>query len=845
MGAIVDGILSGIKSLFNAFLDYCLWAVLYFIEVVLLFCVDLLEDVMIIFTGEKEVTYGKSKMALIDVFFNHNTIKGIYAGIGMIGIVFAFVFAIWAVIKRTGDLRGKQQGVTLGSIVGNLLKSIILIFSMNAIVTLALQTTNILTQQVSYAVSKGDMFTVGEDHIVFYEDDYAAMGRIINTLGNYSLNPSYRSRYNINACYNDIRGDIDYLAKRGVFSFHYIDKDTDGDGIPEPTWQSIMEKIANAYNYDYEAPLDTYDDALSAAILSAMDTLQNNPYVRVLKTYSRDEYSYEYETDKDGSYVPLNRIIFLAATMGNVFGNGAARNDAFNKDPSFSDGARLPFYIGEKSIYSYEAVRSTFNPAPWKTNYLIVLFSCGGLVMEMVSIILTCGVRIFNLLALYVAAPLAISSMPLDDGGKFKQWSTAFVIQLLGIVGMVLSLRLFFMFLPIIWSPNLTISSNPILGLVVKVLVCYTALEAVNKVNGIFTGILADNAGYQAIYAGNMRDKLENSAAGKAMGSLTGTGVLKNGFNKEKKAEKKEKAEKAHKAEIDAVEKDIAHAEKTGRHSAKFGGGKLQKGELDKMKNGLDYMKNGNKGQGMSYRSAMKQAGQDAKKDEKRQEDMGKLKKAIDFGNETGKNLQDGKDLKEGELDAMKKTYEYMDEGGQDFYSAQAMANRDINQEKNEENQAGKKEANDPGRVPPPDVDKAKATAEKMNDLDYHRLAADVEYAEENGKHLINFGEGGDKMSQGKELKKGELGQMKEILNQYEQMHPNIPGNQNNPEFIGPDINGNNNNNNNNGNNPQPPGGGNNPQPPGGGRRRVPPPPPPPPQVPNGGNIPNNQRHQV
>ncbi len=777
MGAIVDGILSGIKSLFNAFLDYCLWAVLYFIEIVMLFCVDLLEDVMIIFTGEKEVTYGKSKMALIDVFFNHDTIRGIYAGIGMIGIVFAFVFAIWAVIKRTGDLRGKQQGVTLGSIVGNLLKSIILIFSMHAIVTLALETTNILTQQVSYAVSKGDMFTVGEDHIEFYEDDYAAMGRIINTLGNYSLNPSYRSRYNINACYNDIRSDIEYLAGRGVFDFHYIDKDTDGDNIPEPTWQSIMEKIANAYNYKYEAPLDAYDDALSAAILSAMDTLQNNPYVRVLKTYSRDEYTYEYETDKDGSYVPLNRIIFLTGTMGNVFGSGAARNDVFNKEPKFTDGARLPFYIGEKSIYSYEQVRATFNPAPWKTNYLVVVFACGGLVMEMVSIILTCGVRIFNLLALYVAAPLAISSMPLDDGGKFKQWSTAFVIQLLGIVGMVLSLRLFFMVLPIIWSPQLTVSSNILIDLVVKVIVCYMALESVNKVNGIFTGILADNAGYQAIYAGNMRDKLENSAAGKVLGGLTGTGVLKNGFDKEKKAEKKEKAEKAHRAEVDAVEKDIAHAEKTGRHSAKFGGGKLQKGELDKMKNGLDYMKNGNKGQGMSYKSAMKQAGQDAKKDDKRQEDMGKLKKAIDFGNETGKNLQTGENLKEGELDAMQKTYDYMDEGGLDYWDARSKALQDQTNEDKQEKESGMKEANDPGRIPPPDVDRARATAEKMNDLDYQRLSADYEYAEENGKHLINFGSGGANYTGGKELKKGELGQMKEILNQYEQMHPAVPNN--------------------------------------------------------------------
>lgn len=764
MGAIVDGLLSGIKTLFQWVIDYLVWGIFYFAEAILLFAVDILEDVMIIFTGEKEVLYNNSKMALIDVFFNHKTIRGIYAGIGMIGIVFAFVFAIWAVIKRAGDLRGKQQGVTLGSILGNLLKSILLIFSMNLIVIVALETTNKLVQQVSYAVSKGDLFTLGDDHIEFNEDDYAAMGRVINTIGNYSLNPSYRSRYNINACYNDIRSDIELLANRGMFLFHYIDKDTDNDGIPEPTWQGIMESIANAYNYKYEVPLDTYDDALSAAILNAMDTLQNNKYVRVLETYSRDEYQYV-DIDDPGSHVPLNRIIFLAATMGNIGGTAAARNDAFNQNPSFSDGARLPFYIGEKSIYNYEQVRKVFNPAPYKTNYLIVLFSCGGLVMEMVSIILTCGVRVFNLLALYIAAPLAISSMPLDDGGKFKQWSTAFVIQLLGIVGMVLSLRLFFMFLPIIWSPSLTVSSNVIIDLIVKVVLCYTSLEAVNKVNGIFTGILADNAGYQAIYAGNMRDKLENSAAGKAMGKLTGTGLLKEGFNKEAAQKRKENKEKAHKASIDAVEKDIAHAEKTGHHSSKFGGGKLKAGELDKMKKGLDLMKNGDQGKGMSFASAMKQANKWGDQRDKNKEDMGKLKNAIDFGKDHGTNIQTGEKLKEGELDKMERAYDYMDKGEIGLNEAYARASEDYDEDQRKLERQGAEAGH---KAPPPDVTKARETASKMNDMDYHRLSADYDYAQANNKHLIG----------GAALKAGELGQMAEIMSQYEQMHPNIPVNQ-------------------------------------------------------------------
>ena len=47
------------------------------------------------------------------------------------------------------------------------------------------------------------------------------MGRIYNTIGNHSMNPSYNSRYNINKCYNEIRGDLQYLDRTGMFEVYY------------------------------------------------------------------------------------------------------------------------------------------------------------------------------------------------------------------------------------------------------------------------------------------------------------------------------------------------------------------------------------------------------------------------------------------------------------------------------------------------------------------------------------------------------------------------------------------------------------------------------------------------
>ena len=516
LSSIGDAIGGAIKSLWEAFLEHTLWRLLHFLETLLLRFIALIEDVMMVFTGEKTVEYNHQDSVLINVFFNNSTIRGIYAGIAQIGIAFAFVFAVVAVIRKILDLRGKQQGVTLGTIIGNLLKSILLIFSMNAIVIVAITTTNVLTTQVSYAIQHGDEI-IEPNTIVFTDEQFAAMGRIINTIGNYSLNPSYRSRYNLNACYNDIRVDLKFLADQGVFKYHYVSKDG------QPTWQSVMEELARACDYENEVTLDSYNDGLTNAMLDAMELFKRNPNIKALPSYTRVD-----DVENEGENVPMDRILFLVGTMGTIGDRAAARTESYNVEPSFYDAVRYPFYLGEKGadIYDFDDVRKAFEVSPGYMNYIVVYAAGIAILMEMMVIIVTCAVRIFNLLALYISSPLVIAAMPLDDGGKFKQWTTAFIIQLLGVVGMVLSMRLFLMFLPVVWSPALKISDSSILNCIVKAILTYGGITAVNKVNGILTGILADNAGYQAIYAGNMRDDFQRSSVGKVLGGIGAGAVM-------------------------------------------------------------------------------------------------------------------------------------------------------------------------------------------------------------------------------------------------------------------------------------------------------------------------------
>ncbi len=658
-----------IDNWITKFLENTIWRLLYLLEVGVCKVVAWMEEIMQIFTGEVPVEYNNKSESLIMVFFTHDNVKGIYGGMALIGIAFAFAFAIVSVIRKVLDLRGKQQGVTLGAILGNLLKSILLIFSMNLIMIVALSTTNTLIKQIGVAVTNSGDVVKGRQEIKFDDEEYAAMGRILNTIGNYSLNPSYRSRYNINACYNEIRGDLEYLGNKGVFNYHYISYKNDDieAGVVEPTWQSMVEQLARAYDYSQETTLDSYNDGLTNAMLNCMDIMKKNPDIRVLKSFKRN-------TESNTEQVPMDKILFVSATMGNFNGEGAARTASYNKTPSFYDSVRQPFYYGEdgSDMYDYDDVKAVFDPSPMKTNYILVYATGIAMLQEMLVIIVTCSVRIFSLLTLYLASPLVLAALPLDDGGKLKQWTTAFLVQLLGIVGMVLAMRLFLMFLPIIWSPDLKVSSYTILSIIIKCIISYGALTAVSRVNGILTGILADNAGWQAITAGDMRGSVQNSAAGRALGSLSASNIgSKIGGG------------------IASVGKGAWNV--TGGRALGAAGKAVKDATIGKAYSAIT---------GRDLDSGEKTSATKQKDERSRQRQMKDLKANIDHVGKTGRDLNGNKVSAE-QKDKMQRTYDKMNDNGMSLKDAKQSAEIDMKADKADAKQDAANEAKSL-KAPPP-----------------------------------------------------------------------------------------------------------------------------------------------
>ena len=514
INTVLEGIYDVIYSVMELVLDSFVGRLLYYAETGLCKIVGMLDQMFQVFAGITKVSYDGEKDYLVNIFFNNRSISNVYWGMALIGIAMAFGFTIAAVVRKLFDSSGKVQQ-SHGQIITSLLQTMFLILGMSAIMVIVLNSTNVLMQQINYVFNDPENLDL-EETIVYTDEEFAAMGRVLKTIGNFSLNPSYSSHYNINICYNEIRQDLYYLQQQKVFRYYYTTTDADGNTVN--TWQSVLQKIANSHDPRSDLMIDVSYDAVTKSMLEAMDIIRNDPGFKPLQSYSR-------VMPAEG-LLPLDRYLFLMGTMH------AAKNSDYNTKAELTDPVRGPYYSGEKSIYSISQVSSDFDIG-FATDYLVVFVSGIALIFDLVIIILNCIARIFNMLFLYLIAPPIFATRPLDSGGKTKQWLTAFVVQAFSVFGTVIAMRLLLILLPIVTSSRLVLFENSMLNAMAKLVLIYGLFEVSKKATGLFTGILADSAGWQSVQAGDMSataNRLVGGVAGAAMSlgrtALRGAGAV-------------------------------------------------------------------------------------------------------------------------------------------------------------------------------------------------------------------------------------------------------------------------------------------------------------------------------
>ena len=491
-------------SILEAILNATLFKLLYYIEIAMCKIISILGDLFSVFSGVNKAIYDESPTYLINVFFDNQAVRNIYWAMALVGFALTLGFTIWGVVRKMFDASGKVQQ-SMGQILTGAVRSIVLIAGLTVLMNVVIYGTNKLMQVVDDIFNNAYTMHV-EDHKDFTDEEYAAMGRVLATIGNYSMVTTSNNRYNLNICFNEIRPDMKWLQDQKVFEYSYY-KEVNGQVVE--SWQSVLAQIARSTDLRRDVKVDVYNEGVVTSLTAAIDYLRNNvkvtPVPYVDKNLQRSQKVY------------LDRLVFLMGTMG------AARNSTFNESPDLmGDPLRSPYYYGQgRDIYDLDDVNKDFNIG-FPTDYIVVFFAGIAIIFDLVVIILNCIARIFNMLFLYIIAPPVIAASPMDSGGKFKQWSIAFLVQSLSVFGTVIAMRLLLIYLPIVLDPKLALfdpAKHPYLNMFAKFALVYGGIETTKKATSLLTGILADSAGWQSIQAGDM-----SGSAAKAIGTAKALG---------------------------------------------------------------------------------------------------------------------------------------------------------------------------------------------------------------------------------------------------------------------------------------------------------------------------------
>lgn len=103
--------------------------------------------------------------------------------------------------------------------------------------------------------------------------------------------------------------------------------------------------------------------------------------------------------------------------------------------------------------------------------------------------------RIFDIILLYIVSPASVSTIPLDDGGRFRIWREMLVSKVLSAYGIILSMNIFFLVVPQI--SQITFFGNAFKGGIVQLLFVIGGAFSITKANMIIAQLTGSNAGMQ------------------------------------------------------------------------------------------------------------------------------------------------------------------------------------------------------------------------------------------------------------------------------------------------------------------------------------------------------------
>lgn len=168
-------------------------------------------------------------------------------------------------------------------------------------------------------------------------------------------------------------------------------------------------------------------------------------------------------------------------------------HDAFKGASDSRAEIERMFITGQLDYNNLDVVKKYYNLGDM--NFFVGI--AGGLViliMFVMSAIMFVQ-RIFDIILLYVVSPASVSTIPLDDGGRFRIWREMLVSKVLGAYGIILSMNLFFLIIPQV--SQIAFFGNSFKDGVVQLLFVLGGAFAITKANMVISQLTGSNAGAQ------------------------------------------------------------------------------------------------------------------------------------------------------------------------------------------------------------------------------------------------------------------------------------------------------------------------------------------------------------
>jgi len=202
------------------------------------------------------------------------------------------------------------------------------------------------------------------------------------------------------------------------------------------------------------------------------------------------------------------------------------QKDAYGNNVLGSDGK--PIQIGEQEIWHAPSgwddtyISNSGGIADlYKTNLFILFFAPLILLIIIGISLVKLTRRIFNIILLYLCAPFFISSIPLDDGSRFKLWRENIISTTLSIYGTVVAFNVFLIVMGILGG--MSYGGEGFWNTVFKLLLMIGAAMTAASASDLFASLM----GGSPHQGGNLGQAIYSGMQGMAMGAAVGGGAMR------------------------------------------------------------------------------------------------------------------------------------------------------------------------------------------------------------------------------------------------------------------------------------------------------------------------------